>query len=113
MGPAPTLRVTLVVEDAEDDDRVLHHTENDQVGKALQVDLLVWPTPLLKTIRMLPQEFEVLLHLIVKLLTQALALVLILKVPFDELRTGPVPDLQPEAHAFFALRAISRTSSHV
>ena len=110
---APVLRVAFVMEDTEDDDGVLHHSEHNDVWEALQVDLLLGAAPLRETSRVLTQEGEMLLDFIVELLTQPIALVLVPEIAIDEFVARAIPDFQTQAHAFFALRAISRTSSHV
>ncbi len=48
-----------------------------------------------------------------ELFAKALTLTFVPQVTFYELRAGLLPDFQTLPHAFFALRAISRTSSQV
>lgn len=113
MRTPPSAGVAAGVEYAVDDDRVLHDAEHDDVRKAFQVDLLERPAPFRESGRSLTEYVEVLLDLIMELLTKTIALVLVPEIAFDELVAGSIPDLKPVAHAFFALRAISRTSSQV
>ena len=99
------------MKDTVHDDHILQYLEHDDVREALQVDLPVRSTPLGKTFRAFAEERELLLHLVVELLTKAISLILVPEVGVDEFLAGQVPDLDPVAHPFFALRAISRTSS--
>lgn len=110
---APPAGVALAMEHTVDDDGILHDLEHDHERETLQVDLLVRAAPFRKTCRTMTEYIEVLLDFIMELFSKAVALIFVPEVGFYELRAGNVPDFQPALHAFFALRAISRTSSQV